>query len=145
MNSQSPNKLIATKYCFLILGDDTSFFFSISIFFVVVVVILCYLFLQKFYYYYFFSWKLFYFFMFRDVPVCSRMFHVPGFIDGRKSVSQQNLFVKALFRNTLSFLNVWFCIQGGEHWWICVLIIMHCKLSDSLTRTLTIWKMILFW
>ena len=62
-----------------------------------------------------------------------------------KSISQQNLFVKALFRNTLSFLNVWFYIQGGEHWWICVLIMMHCKLSDSLTRTLTIWKMILFW
>ena len=62
-----------------------------------------------------------------------------------KSISQQNLFVRALFRNALSFWNVWFCIQGGEHWWIYVLIIMHCKLSDSLTRTLTIWKMILFW
>ena len=37
--------------------------------------------LLLFYYYYlilFFSWKLFYFFMFRDVPVCSGMFrHVP--------------------------------------------------------------------
>ena len=48
-----------------------------------------------------------------------------------KSISQQNLFVKALFRNTLSFLNVWFSIQGGKHWWNCVLIIMLCKLSDS--------------
>ena len=28
-----PNKLIATKYCFLILGDDTSFFFLIISFF----------------------------------------------------------------------------------------------------------------
>ena len=29
MDPHSPNKLIATKYCFLILGDDTSFFFFI--------------------------------------------------------------------------------------------------------------------
>ena len=33
MDPQSPNKLIATKYCFLILGDDTSFFFFIFFFF----------------------------------------------------------------------------------------------------------------
>ena len=32
MDPQSPNKLIATKYCFLILGDDTSFFFFIFIY-----------------------------------------------------------------------------------------------------------------
>ena len=30
---------------------------------------------------YFFMKIIFYFFMFRDVPVCSRMFRVPGFID----------------------------------------------------------------
>ena len=39
MDPQSSNKLIATKYCFLILGDDTSFFFFISLFFVVFVVV----------------------------------------------------------------------------------------------------------
>ena len=29
MDPQSPNKFIAAKYCFLILGGDTSFFFFI--------------------------------------------------------------------------------------------------------------------
>ena len=51
-----------------------------------------------------------------------------------KSISQQDLHVKALFRNTLSFLYVWFCIQWGEHWWNCVLIIMLCKLLDSFDK-----------
>ena len=110
MDPQSPNKLIATKYCFLILGDDTSFFFFISLFFVVfvvvVVVILChYLFLQKLFYYYyfilfihFFIESCFIFFMFRDVPVCSGMFrdvpecsgmfHVPDFIDAHLTLGQ---------------------------------------------------------
>ena len=61
-----------------------------------------------------------------------------GFSWTWKSISQQNLLVKALFRNTLSFLYVWFCIQGWGggggvlgHWWNWVLIIMLCKLSDS--------------
>ena len=49
-------------------------------------------------------------------------------------ISQQNLHVKALFRNTLSFLYVWFSIQWGEHWWNCVLIIMLCELSDSFDK-----------
>ena len=34
MDPHSPNKLFATKYCFLVLGDDTSFFFFLSLFFV---------------------------------------------------------------------------------------------------------------
>ena len=33
MDPHSPNKLFATKYCFLVLGDDTSFFFFLSLFF----------------------------------------------------------------------------------------------------------------
>ena len=33
--------------------------------------------------YLFFHENCFYFFMFRDVPECSGMFHVPGFIDAR--------------------------------------------------------------
>ena len=44
------------------------------------------------FYYIFFSWKLFLFLhvpgssgMFRDVPECSGMFHVPDFIDGRQN------------------------------------------------------------
>ena len=36
------------------------------------------------------------------------------FLDSCKSISQQNLVVKALFRNTLSFLYVWFCTQGAN-------------------------------
>ena len=32
MDPHSPNKLFATKYCFLILGDDSSFFFLIIYF-----------------------------------------------------------------------------------------------------------------
>ena len=103
MDPRSPNKLIATKYCFLILGDDTSFFFFISIFFVVFLLLLLfcyYLFLQKIYYYYYFILfiylflKIILFFhvpgscsgMFRNVPACSGMFHVPGFIDVLRTV-----------------------------------------------------------
>ena len=39
MDPHSPNKLIATKYCSLILGDDTSFFFLSLI---ILVFMLCY-------------------------------------------------------------------------------------------------------
>ena len=73
----SPNKLFATKYCFLIPVDetilhDTSFFFFISFFFFFVII--------NFYknhfiifFFFFFSTKNF-FFMFRDFPECSGMF-----------------------------------------------------------------------
>ena len=66
MGHHSPKKIIATKYCFLILGDDTSFFFFLSFFLFGFYVMLCYLFcyykfLQKFfsiycsfYYYYYY-------------------------------------------------------------------------------------------
>ena len=75
MDPHSPKKFIATKYCFLILGDNTSFFFFIclfvSLFLVLCYVMLCYLFcyykfLQKlfsiycsFYYYYYYLLLLF--------------------------------------------------------------------------------------
>ena len=101
----SPKKFIATKYCFLIRGDDTSFFFFlclfVSIFFVFMlcyVIFFYYKFLQWIVFYllfflllfiiiniiiylinYFFIKKYFNFFMFRDVPGCSGMFrNVPG-------------------------------------------------------------------
>ena len=90
MDPHSPNKLFATKYCFLILGDDSSFFFLIiSLFFVFLlfhVILLLLIFtktmlLLSFYLINFFSWKLLLFFyvpgcsgMFRDVPECSGMF-----------------------------------------------------------------------
>ena len=89
LDPHSPNKLFATRYCFLMLGDNTSFFFFIfSIFFV----ILRYkLFSQKLLYYYYiifiFFMKIIFIFsfsgIFRDVPGCSGMFRVPGFIDAR--------------------------------------------------------------
>ena len=86
MDPHSPNKLFATKYCFLMLGDDTSFFFFIFLFFFCYFKLLLLIFLKIFYYYYFiqlilFSWKLFLFFhvpgcfgMFRNVPTCSGKF-----------------------------------------------------------------------
>ena len=39
-NAKSLNKSIATKCCFLILGEDTSFFFFISLFFVLLLLLL---------------------------------------------------------------------------------------------------------
>ena len=75
MDPQSPNKLFATKYCFLTLGDDTSFFFFISLVFFF---FLLFYFIINFYKNYFviiiiiilFHENYFYFFMFRNVP-CS--------------------------------------------------------------------------
>ena len=76
MDPHSPNKLFATKYCFLIPGDDTSFFFFISFsfgfllfyviinfyknYFIIIIILFIY-----------FHENYFYFFMFRDVPECS--------------------------------------------------------------------------
>ena len=89
MDPHSPHKLFATKYCFLVPGDDTSFFFFISFFFgflllyvvisfyanYFIIIIIIYLFIL---FYYFFHEKCFYFYMspgmFRDVPECSGMF-----------------------------------------------------------------------
>ena len=87
MDPHSPNKSIATKYCFLILGDDTSLFFLIislfffSFLFLLFYVILLLLVFTKIillllFYFIFFHENYFYFFMFRDipgswVPVCS--------------------------------------------------------------------------
>ena len=86
MDPHSPNKLFATKYCFLILGDDTSFFFFISfsfgflLFYVIInfyknyfiiIIILSIYFHENFFFFH--------------VPGCSGMFHVPGIIDARLS------------------------------------------------------------
>ena len=94
MDPHSPNKSIATKYCFLILGDDTSLFFLIislfffSFLFLLFYVILLLLVFTKIillllFYSIFFSWKLFLFFhvpgysgMFRYVP-CSGFYRRP--------------------------------------------------------------------
>ena len=99
----SPNKLFATKYCFLILEDDISFFFIIPLFFVYFLlfyVILCYFVIINFYknyviiiilFIYFFSWKLLLFF---HVPGSSEMFRVPGFIDARGGTGSSAILIK---------------------------------------------------
>ena len=81
INPYSPNKLIATKYCFLILGDDTSFFFLInslfSFFFLFYVIISFYknYFIFIILFLIFFFMKIIFIFscsgMFRNVPECS--------------------------------------------------------------------------
>ena len=92
MDPHSPHKLFATKYCFLILGDDTSFFFFISFFFGFLLVFIKIILLFFIYFYYFFSKKIIFIFscsgMFRHVPECS-VFRVQ-FIDA---------YIKQTFRN----------------------------------------------
>ena len=39
---------------------------------------------------------MFFFFMFRDVPACSGMFHVPDFIDGHQNVLRSPDYAKQL-------------------------------------------------
>ena len=94
MDPHSPNKLFATKYCFLILGDEFLFLnhffifgvFFLSLFLLFYVILLLLIFtktmlLLSFYLINFFFMKIiFYFCMFRNVPECSGMFHVPDFI-----------------------------------------------------------------
>ena len=83
MEPHSPNKLIATKYCFLILGDEFLFlnhFFVFRFFFLLFDVILLLLIFTKtmlllsFYLIFFFHENYFYFFMFREVLACSGLF-----------------------------------------------------------------------
>ena len=86
MDPHSPNKSIATKYCFLILGDDTSFFFLIiSLFFfsflflsfyvILLLLVFTKIILLLLFYFIFFFMKIIFIFscsgIFRDVPVCS--------------------------------------------------------------------------
>ena len=74
INPYSPNKLIATNYCFLILGDDTSFVFLI--FFLLFYVITN--FYKNHFIFNFFSMKIIFIFscsgIFRNVPQCFGMF-----------------------------------------------------------------------
>ena len=85
MDPQLPNKLIATKYCFL---DDTSFFFFFFIFFFFflllllllfyVIINLKYIYIYIFYFLSLFLYEFFFIFscsgMFRNDPGCSGMF-----------------------------------------------------------------------
>ena len=96
MDPHSPKKFIATKYCFLILGDDTSFFFLIISVFLRLFVILCYfaiinfykiILLLLFYLIKFFFMKIVFVSscsgMSRDVPACSVFLVLSTFRDYR--------------------------------------------------------------
>ena len=79
MDPHSPNKLFATKYCFLILVDDTSFFFFISLFlFFLVYFTLSLIFTKIILLFFFFSRQFFFIFlcsgMFLEFPECSCIF-----------------------------------------------------------------------
>ena len=89
INPYSPNKLIATKYCFLILGDDTSFVFLIFFCYFTLLLI----FKKLFYFYFFFPMKIIFIFscsgMFRNIPECSvfRVLSTPRFFMVKKELS----------------------------------------------------------
>ena len=100
MDPHSPNKLFATKYCFLILGDEFLFLNHFFVFRFFFFVILCYFVIINFYknyviiiilFIYFFSWKLLLFF---HVPGSSEMFRVPGFIDARGGTGSSAILIK---------------------------------------------------
>ena len=78
MDPYSPNKLTATKYCFLILGDDTSFFFliiSLFSFFILFYVIISF---YKNYFIFIILFLIFFFMKISFIFSCSGMFrHVP--------------------------------------------------------------------
>ena len=86
MDPHSPNKLFATKYCFLILGDEFLFlnhflifrgFFNIFLFYFILLLLIftkTILLLSFYLINIFFHENYFNFFMFRDVPACSGMF-----------------------------------------------------------------------
>ena len=97
MDPHSPNKLIAKKYCFLILLDEqrpVSFSWSDFSFFCYFIVFLLLIFTKimlLLFYLIFFSWKLFLFFhvpgcsgMFRNVP-CSGVLSTPTLWSSRPS------------------------------------------------------------
>ena len=95
MNPHSPNKLIATEYCFLILGGDYQllFFLFLLLFYVILLLLIftkIILLLFFLFYYYFFYENYFYFIMFRDVPACSGMFRFPGFTDAHFKIESES-------------------------------------------------------
>ena len=79
--------VISTKYCFLILGEDTRFIFFIYFSFLFYVFMSIFVIYKVFLLPYFNVFIIIFlqFFKFFHVPECSGMFHVPGFIDARFS------------------------------------------------------------
>ena len=101
--------VIPTKYCFLILGEDTRFIFFLyfsRLFYVFMSILVIY----KVYLLSYLLLAIIFlkFYKFFHVPGCSGMFHVPGFIDGpltRKENSESftNGFVGKPSFNKLSY------------------------------------------
>ena len=76
----SYSQRISVSFSWLI--DYFSFFFC----YFTLLLIFTKIILLLLFYYIFFHENYFYFFMFRDVPECSGMFHVPGFIEAQNGV-----------------------------------------------------------
>ena len=93
--------------------------------------------------FFYFSWKLFYFFMFRDVPECSGMFrNVPCFIDGPLStVSVWLIIIRwiTIFNGTGSWNGEYttrdICIAGYIWEWDTRLKNVFCGWQGYLTRS----------
>ena len=92
MDPHSPNKLIATEYCFLILRDDYRFLFLYFRLFFVFFVILCYFVIINFYKNYFIIILLCYYFFMKIIFTfsCSGMFRFPGFTDAHFKIENES-------------------------------------------------------
>ena len=71
MNHHSTNKFIATKYCFLILGEDTSVFFFLSLFFVFMLFVVIKKYMYIFFILFIFFTKTFFIFSYSVLLVLS--------------------------------------------------------------------------
>ena len=128
MDHHSPNKLLATKYCFLTLGDDSSFFFLyhffiFRFFFLLFYVILSLLiFTKTISLLSFYLTNFFFFLKITFIFLCSGMFrNVPCFIDARLVFTLYNV-VRGL---SFSF--------DPLSWGMVMLIIsLYCKNGKSI-------------
>ena len=85
MDPHSPNKLIATKCCFLILGDDTNFLFNNYFFVFRFFFVFLFLFVFINFYKNYFIYLIFFFMKIMKIifffPCFGMLRYVPGFID----------------------------------------------------------------
>ena len=121
MDPHSPKKLFATKYCFLILGDEflflNHFFISRFLFFLFYVILLFLIFtktvlLLSFFLIFFFMKITFIFScsgMSRHVPECSGIFHVPDFIDALLYIPKSYLWTKMKEIDFSTLATKWRC------------------------------------
>ena len=130
MDPHSPNKLFATKYCFLILGDDSSFFFLIISLFLVFFFILCYFVIINFYknyviiiilFNYYFFMKITFIFscsgMFRNVPCSWSVLSTPNIKDDGSTRGLLATSLKELPKSPIRPSGSHFCSAScGECW-----------------------------